>query len=64
MRSVNGVAGLKAYDCSPSPLTEQRPRLRRIVINQLRNAPDKHSLKTRRYLCSLDKQYLLDRLKQ
>lgn len=39
-------------------------RLRRIVINQLRNAPDKHSLKTRRYLCSLDKQYLLDRLKQ
>jgi len=34
------------------------------VINQLRNAPDKHSLKTRRYLCSLDKQYLLDRLKQ
>jgi predicted transposase YbfD/YdcC len=39
-------------------------RLRRIVINQLRNAPDKHSLKTRRYLCSIDRQYLLDRLKQ
>ena len=39
-------------------------RLRRIVINQLRTAPDKHSLKTRRYLCSIDRQYLLDRLKQ
>lgn len=43
---------------------ENFSRLRRIVINQLRNAPDKHSLKTRRYLCSIDRQYLLDRLTQ
>jgi hypothetical protein len=34
------------------------------VVNQLRKTPGKHSLKTRRYLCSLDRQYLLDRLQQ
>ncbi len=39
-------------------------RLRRIVINQLKKTPDKRSLKSRRYLCSLDRQYLLDQLQQ
>jgi predicted transposase YbfD/YdcC len=39
-------------------------RLRRIVINQLKNDPRKVSLKVKRYRCSIDRDYLLERLKQ
>jgi predicted transposase YbfD/YdcC len=43
---------------------ENFSRLRRIVINQLRADPRKVSLKVKRYRCSIDRQYLLDILKQ
>jgi predicted transposase YbfD/YdcC len=39
-------------------------RLRRIVINQLKNDPRKVSLKVKRYRCSIDRDYLVERLKQ
>jgi predicted transposase YbfD/YdcC len=39
-------------------------RLRRIVINQLKNDPRKVGLKVKRYRCSIDRDYLLERLKQ
>jgi len=37
-------------------------RLRRITLNQLKLAPGNDSLKIKRYLCSIDRQYLLDAL--
>lgn len=39
-------------------------RVRRIVINLLKNDPRKVSLKVKRYRCSIDLEYLLERLKQ
>jgi predicted transposase YbfD/YdcC len=39
-------------------------RLRRMVINKLKNDPRKVSLKVKRYRCSIDRDYLLERLKQ
>jgi predicted transposase YbfD/YdcC len=39
-------------------------RLRRIVINKLKNDPRKVSLKVKRYRCSIDRDYLLERLRQ
>jgi predicted transposase YbfD/YdcC len=39
-------------------------RLRRIVINQLKNDPRKVSLKVKRYRCSIDREYLIERLRQ
>jgi predicted transposase YbfD/YdcC len=39
-------------------------RLRRIVLNQLKNDPRKVSLKVKRYRCSIDREYLIDRLRQ
>jgi predicted transposase YbfD/YdcC len=39
-------------------------RLRRIVINKLKNDPRKVSLKVKRYRCSIDRDYLIERLKQ
>lgn len=39
-------------------------RIRRIVLNVLRSDPRKVSLKVKRYRCSIDRQYLIDRLKQ
>jgi len=39
-------------------------RLRRIVINKLKNDPRKVSLKVKRYRCSIDREYLIDRLRQ
>lgn len=43
---------------------ENFSRLRRIVINKLKADPRKVSLKVKRYRCSIDRQYLLDILKQ
>jgi len=34
------------------------------VVNQLKNDPRKVSLKTQRHRCSIDRQYLLDILRQ
>jgi hypothetical protein len=34
------------------------------VINQLKNDPRKVSLKVKRYRCSIDRDYLVERLKQ
>lgn len=39
-------------------------RLRRIVINKLKNDPRKVSLKVKRYRCSIDREYLIERLRQ
>jgi predicted transposase YbfD/YdcC len=39
-------------------------RLRRIVINKLNNDSRKVSLKTKRYRCSIDRDYLIERLRQ
>ena len=39
-------------------------RLRRVVINQLKNDPRKVSLKVKRYRCSIDREYLIERLRQ
>lgn len=39
-------------------------RLRRIVINKLKNDPRKVSLKVKRYRCSIDRDYLIERLPQ
>jgi predicted transposase YbfD/YdcC len=39
-------------------------RLRRIVINQLKNDPRKVSLNVKRYRCSIDREYLIERLRQ
>jgi predicted transposase YbfD/YdcC len=39
-------------------------RLRRIVINKLKNDPRKVSLKVKRYRCSIDREYLIERLGQ
>jgi predicted transposase YbfD/YdcC len=39
-------------------------RLRRIVINKLKSDPRKVSLKVKRYRCSIDRDYLLERLRQ
>lgn len=43
---------------------ENFSRLRRIVLNKLKADPRKVSLKVKRYRCSIDRQYLLDALKQ
>jgi predicted transposase YbfD/YdcC len=43
---------------------ENFSRVRRIVINQLKHDPRKISLKAKRYRCSIDRQYLLDLLRQ
>jgi predicted transposase YbfD/YdcC len=39
-------------------------RLRRIVMNKLKSDPRKVSLKVKRYRCSIDRDYLLERLRQ
>ena len=39
-------------------------RLRRIVMNKLKSDPRKVSLKVKRYRCSIDRSYLLERLRQ
>lgn len=39
-------------------------RLRRIVLNKLKSDPRKVSLKVKRYRCSIDRDYLLERLRQ
>jgi predicted transposase YbfD/YdcC len=39
-------------------------RLRRIVLNKLKSDPRKVSLKVKRYRCSIDREYLLERLRQ
>jgi predicted transposase YbfD/YdcC len=43
---------------------ENFSRLRRIAMNKMKSDPAKLSLKCKRYKCSLDRQYLLDRLQQ
>lgn len=43
---------------------ENFSRVRRIVVNALKSDPRKVSLKVKRYRCSIDQQYMLDRLKQ
>lgn len=39
-------------------------RLRRIVINKLKSDPREVSLKVKRYRCSIDREYLIERLRQ
>jgi len=43
---------------------ENFSRLRRIVVNRLKNDPRRVSLNTQRYRRSIDRQYLLDILRQ
>ncbi|MCY2954619.1 MAG: hypothetical protein NTU53_22035 [Planctomycetota bacterium] len=43
---------------------ENFSRVRRIVVNKLKNDPRKVSVKTKRYRRSIERQYLLDILRQ
>jgi hypothetical protein len=49
---------------SAEPRFSSELRLGGIVINKLKSDPRKVSLKVKRYRCSIDRQYLLDRLRQ